>query len=229
MTGKQKCKILKQIRKQIADANEIEYMIEECSHKGKCRGTCPRCEWEVRQLEKALENRRRSGKKVALAGISAGFLLTSCSPIEKIGELFGRTPEPLEGDVPYEESTEGLIAETDGAPVKGEIVEESLAGEPVLEETETELPIPGEAVDTEVFEGLLTVPEHETEEEPTVAGMIPLYTETEEEETEVFALEGDPVYFDPDAEETEDGDEDSLDAYLLEGDVAYIEPEEDAP
>ena len=81
MNGKDKCKILKDIRRQIAEANEIEWAVSECKHKGKCKGTCPKCESEVRQLEMALENRRRLGKVVAVAGISAACLtgLTACS------------------------------------------------------------------------------------------------------------------------------------------------------
>ena len=70
MNGKQKCRILKQIRQQIAEANDIELVVSECTHKGDCRGTCPRCEAEVRYLERELEKRRRLMKRVALAGIS---------------------------------------------------------------------------------------------------------------------------------------------------------------
>jgi len=199
MTGKQKCKILKQIRRQIADANGIEYLVEECRHKGKCSGTCPRCEWEVRELEKALEKRRLSGKKVALAGISAGFLLTACSPLDGIHDLFNKNPGTLEGDVPYME-TDGAVAgetETDVPVVKGLIVEESLAGEPVLDETETELPLPGELA--EETDGMLVYPESESEEFEIAGGIPPL--ETESEDSEVYRLEGDVVYIAPEEEE----------------------------
>ena len=96
MTGKQKCKILKEIRRQIAAQNDIRYVIEECMHQGNCRGTCPKCEWEVRMLESELEKRRKSGKKVVLAGISAGFLLTSCSPIDTVKELVRSVSGPLQ-------------------------------------------------------------------------------------------------------------------------------------
>lgn len=81
MNGKDKCRILKDIRRQIAEQNEIEWVVSECRHKGNCKGTCPKCESEVRQLERALENRRRLGKVVAVAGISAACLtgLTACT------------------------------------------------------------------------------------------------------------------------------------------------------
>lgn len=77
MKGKQRCKILKQIRKEIADANGIDYVISECPHKGDCAGTCPKCESEVAYLERELEKRRQTGKKVAIAGIAAAAVISS--------------------------------------------------------------------------------------------------------------------------------------------------------
>lgn len=109
MTGKDKCKILKEIRRQVAEQNDIEWVVSECKHKGACRGTCPKCESEVRKLERELDLRRRVGKKIALAGISAAFLagLVGC------GITTTATPEPggndLGGAVPYiEESTDDI-------------------------------------------------------------------------------------------------------------------------
>ena len=78
--GKQTCKILKEIRRQIAEANGIEFVTSECRYKGDCLGTCPKCEAEVRYLEQQLRVRTLTGKAVALAGISAGMILMSgCS------------------------------------------------------------------------------------------------------------------------------------------------------
>ncbi len=78
--GKQTCKILKEIRRQIAEANGIEFATSECRYKGDCLGTCPKCEAEVRYLEQQLRSRSLAGKTVALAGISAGMILMSgCS------------------------------------------------------------------------------------------------------------------------------------------------------
>ena len=72
--GKQTCKILKEIRRQIAEANGIEFVTSECRYKGDCLGTCPKCEAEVRYLEQQLRARSLAGKAVALAGISAASL-----------------------------------------------------------------------------------------------------------------------------------------------------------
>ena len=70
--GKRTCKILKEIRRQIAEANDIEYVVEECQYKGDCLGTCPKCEAEVRYLEEQLHQRQLLGKAAMVAGISAG-------------------------------------------------------------------------------------------------------------------------------------------------------------
>lgn len=75
--GKQTCKILKEIRRQIAEANGIEFATSECRYKGDCLGTCPKCEAEVRYLEQQLRSRSLAGKAIALAGISAGIMLMS--------------------------------------------------------------------------------------------------------------------------------------------------------
>ena len=82
--GKVICGVLKTIRKQVADANEIEYEPRECHHQGECRGTCPACEAEVRYIEQSLALRRQLGKAVAIIGISAGLsALTGCGDMTK--------------------------------------------------------------------------------------------------------------------------------------------------
>ncbi len=77
MNGKNKCKILKEIRRQIAQQNDIEYVTSECQHKGDCKGTCPKCEAEVRYLEKELEKRQKLGRTVAVVGIAAALAVSS--------------------------------------------------------------------------------------------------------------------------------------------------------
>ena len=81
--GKQTCKILKEIRKQIAAENDIKLVIEECTYQGDCLGTCPKCEAEVRYLERELEKRQRLGKAAIFAGMTIGTAITaaSCGPL----------------------------------------------------------------------------------------------------------------------------------------------------
>ena len=107
--GKQTCKILKEIRKQIAAENDIKLVIEECTYQGDCLGTCPKCEAEVRYLERELEKRQRLGKAAVVAGLSVGLLGASqvalaqqpdslrMDTIEEVveQELFGMIPETM--------------------------------------------------------------------------------------------------------------------------------------
>ena len=74
--GKSTCKLLKNIRQQIADANGISYQPKECHHKGDCAGTCPACEEEIRYLERELKARKGNGFGMKVAGIAAGICAT---------------------------------------------------------------------------------------------------------------------------------------------------------
>ena len=124
--GKEKCKALKQIRKQIADNNDINYVIEECKHKGKCKGTCPKCEAEVRYLERELEKRRLSGKKVAIAGVSVGIAATfsACNPMDVVYSI----TEPIANIFDGGSNLGGAPEAPDYA---GDISVEQLEGEPI--------------------------------------------------------------------------------------------------
>lgn len=142
MNGKATCAILKQIRRDIAEKNDIALTIAECTHQGDCPGTCPRCEAEVRILEKALAEKKRKGLKTAVAGISAGLLtvgLTSCTPaartlIDKINDKFHpHVIEELDGDVmppDWSPDREEDGGETMTAPaIEGELVDPDYEGE----------------------------------------------------------------------------------------------------
>ena len=146
MSGKSKCKILKQIRQQIAAENDIEFITSECKFQGECSGTCPKCEAEVRYLELQLQKRRQAGKAVAVAGIAAALIVSASGCIEnrtggaplppsqsQTEEIPGGIlpPEDLMG-VPIEEGTQP----TDPTELlDGElIIDEPLMGDPVPEE-----------------------------------------------------------------------------------------------
>lgn len=114
MAGKEKCRMLRDIRRQIAECNDIELITKECTYQGTCRGTCPKCEQEVRYLEEQLAMRRSAGMRIALAGVSIGAMLalSGCSAIDRaIDALPNRaanTPEPivvLDGEVAAEDIT----------------------------------------------------------------------------------------------------------------------------
>lgn len=114
MTGKEKCQALREIRARIAQANGLPFEQRTCGHDGPCSGTCPRCEREVRQLEEGLRRRARLGKRVAVAGLCAGMVvsLTGCSLVENAlgGEAAPSSAESrpgapasiVTGELPYE-------------------------------------------------------------------------------------------------------------------------------
>ena len=133
MNGKSKCKILKQIRQQIARENGIAYVVSECKHKGDCAGTCPKCEAEVRYLEEELRKRQLSGKKVAIAGVAAALIVTAsgCDLTDILHPATGGDPLPPDG---YYEDLQGVPAYPPPTSlpvdVPGEIPVETLTGDP---------------------------------------------------------------------------------------------------
>ncbi len=157
----------------------------ECKHEGECLGTCPRCEWEVRFLERELEKRRKSGAKVVLAGVSAGLVAVNavaCAPFETAGNM------ELDGDVAYTES-----AESEGQTVSADTAEtDGTASSDTTDEaggSEAE----GEVVDVTDIAGEVT-------EELWLDGDVAFVPETDEE---IFTTKGDIAYFPDTEEETE--------------------------
>lgn len=127
--GKQTCKILKEIRRQIAEANGIEFVTSECRYKGDCLGTCPKCESEVRYLEQQLRARSLAGKAVALAGISAASL-AMLMPISTEAQTVQEPQTLLKESIPVIADTitvRGIVLSGDTLP-DGTISKEPLVG-----------------------------------------------------------------------------------------------------
>lgn len=127
--GKQTCKILKEIRRQIAEANGIEFATSECRYKGDCLGTCPKCEAEVRYLEQQLRARSLAGKAVALAGISAASL-AMLLPISTEAQTIQGPQTLLKESIPVIADTitvKGIVLSGDTLP-DGTISKEPLVG-----------------------------------------------------------------------------------------------------
>ncbi len=55
--GKKKCEMLKNIRRGIAEKHGLKYEPTECNHKGGCNGTCPRCDEELKDLQRQLDEK----------------------------------------------------------------------------------------------------------------------------------------------------------------------------
>ena len=93
--GKRTCEILKDVRRKVAQENDIPLVERECTHEGDCRGTCPYCESEVRYLERELSKRRALGKAVTVAGIAVStMMMGACHSPKTPATPAGSEPEP---------------------------------------------------------------------------------------------------------------------------------------
>ncbi len=143
MNGKNRCRILKEIRKKIADENGIEYVVSECKYKGDCLGTCPKCEAEVQYLERELANRRSLGRRVAIAGIAAGITLAATGCGEDIKSKLGLGTETMGDMMPdpsYAESSEYSDTMGEERPESSKVSDITVDGEMV--EVAGQIPAP---------------------------------------------------------------------------------------
>ena len=120
--GKETCKILKQIRQNIASENDIPLVVEECHYKGECRGTCPRCEAELEYLERELMKRRAMGKKLVLAGLSAGLSWTPMAAAENIQVSEVSTQQNTTQNDERTILIKGIVKDSYGEPIYGAAV-----------------------------------------------------------------------------------------------------------
>ena len=102
--GKNICHQLKNVRLSIAEENGIPLEIEECTYKGECSGTCPKCEAEVRYLESELAKRISLGKAATIAGLAVGLAAGTAqaqAPVKPsvVPDTSSRVVEPLAGEV----------------------------------------------------------------------------------------------------------------------------------
>lgn len=158
--GKKICRELKKIRRRIADENGIKLDIPECTFEGECRGTCPRCEWEVKYLEKTLFERMKLGKIATISGLA--LTLSSCNGGGGIGPDI-----QVVGDVPNTD-TENVVSETIPPPPPEPILDLPICGDVVeLDGVLIEMP-PANALKQEKYtieedfvEGEMPIPENE--------------------------------------------------------------------
>ena len=107
--GKDICRQLKQLRRDIADQNGIELEIPECTYEGDCSGTCPRCDYELHYLESELARRQRLGKAAVVAGTvltMASFQTANAQEPVVMGK-----PAVIEQDVVKKGILKGIVTE----------------------------------------------------------------------------------------------------------------------
>ena len=178
--GKQTCKILKEIRKQIAAENDIELVVSECTYQGDCKGTCPKCEAEVRYLERELEKRQRMGKAAVFAGMTIGTAITAagCGPL--VQPPVGMLIEPEDtitattDTVSNDSIEEPFLLEGDVAPMPDTMKAEE---KKAACSSDVELVTPGDIIEVDdVTEGLIVPEVGEVEN----SDMVDVYTIVEQ-------------------------------------------------
>ncbi len=194
MKGKERCKILKDIRQRIADENDIPYVTSECPHKGDCLGTCPKCEAELAYLEREVNRRRSLGKVVTVAGLAVVTAVSGGCVLTPNGAGHGGA---LDGDMVMP-NTQAIDSDIAGGLLPPDGTEIPILGE-VEEKNTTELPLTGDACATHI------------------AGVPPLpETDVEMGELVPDTLMGDIAYFPaPDMAELAGLDADSISSRLL--------------
>lgn len=143
MKGKAKCKALKEIRRQIAETNDIPYAVSQCTYQGDCKGTCPKCEAELKYLERELALRQSLGKAVAVTGISVGVCasLTACTPEDLLKYIPGYEYEEVTaGEAPMPVTTTTLPSDIEGTLPSDDIEGEVEWVEPEDETSDSETP-----------------------------------------------------------------------------------------
>ena len=121
--NKAKCERLKQLRKQLADRIGVDLHQSECTYRGECKGTCPKCAHEEKQLNQAL-----AAKGMLVAGLATLSLgLAGC------GNQYGDLEGEIETIGSEAESSEMISTESTDITEEGteEVIE--LEGDVVYE------------------------------------------------------------------------------------------------
>lgn len=113
MTGKEKCKMLKELRAKIAEDNGIAgFEYKDCPYQGPCDGTCPACDAEAEKLYNEL---KKLGKEPPLCGISpnaAEELLDTPMSIVEPPDLMGEFTADYFDYKPENDIFEGKIVDS---------------------------------------------------------------------------------------------------------------------
>ena len=126
MKGKQKCNILREIRRKLAAENDIPYQTKDCTHLGECSGTCPYCEAEMRYLERQLEKKAQLGKQIRIAAVCVGMtaVAAGCTVADSIVSQVNPAPTPTEeweqlsGEVPWPGESTEITSETEETKIQ---------------------------------------------------------------------------------------------------------------
>ncbi|MEE0996623.1 MAG: hypothetical protein U0L74_04495 [Paludibacteraceae bacterium] len=124
--GKNKCDYLKKIRENIAKHYGIPFQTKECGFEGECKGTCPKCEQEVRYLEMELLK----------MGVLKKSLTLACA-LPMMASAVGSAEAPLKGMMAP------AVEATDFAPLEKKVVRQNFSPASLQHQGEEgEIPLP---------------------------------------------------------------------------------------
>lgn len=127
--GKNICKYLKEVRKNIADENNIPLEQTECTFEGECNGTCPHCEAEVEYIEQELSKKGKMnilGKAATIAGITLSIAACNGGGHQLVGDV-----PAIRGKIADPDTTHQTSIDT--VPQKQEIPEPLMGIVPINE------------------------------------------------------------------------------------------------
>lgn len=112
MTGKEKCALLKAMRKEITEANGIVYLTSECTFQGECLGYCPKCDAEARYLDSELNRLAKEDREIKVSGLAYQKFLATAEATTTSKESKTDDELMIEGHADYlEEKVLGMKVE----------------------------------------------------------------------------------------------------------------------
>lgn len=147
--GKSKCDYLKKIRENIAKHYGIPFQTKECGFEGECKGTCPKCEQEVRYLEMEL---------LKMGVLKKSLTLACALPV--MASAVGSAEAPLKGMMAP------AVEATDFAPLGKKVVRQNLSPASLQHQGEEgEIPPPPPPI----FDPLPLIPDDDIEIDGDIA------------------------------------------------------------
>lgn len=111
MNGKEKCKILKQIRQEIAQRNGIDYIPSDCNNEGDCLGYCPICEKEAEFILSEINKKIKDGHSVRIELENEFVLNENFSPNKK------NSQSTYNEEIQIEDLNNSKVIELQGCPI----------------------------------------------------------------------------------------------------------------
>ena len=138
---KEKCKVLKQVRKKMADSLNIDLHQTECTYEGACSGTCPKCKQEEEMLNRALLKRTAMVASVGMLSVGLAGCQTITEGVVRpvISNLSGGgTSEEIMGGMEYIPPEE-FEFEEEYSSLDDETIDLWDSSENIVEDTSTEM------------------------------------------------------------------------------------------